>query len=519
MGTGRQGVSDLSSETINLGKITTGKLSLFNVKASSTQPVILSYKYSGGRLPPGLSVAVDGGIQGKCGTNVYDTDNGLTTYDSGNTTIDRSYHFSVTATGQFGNVSSEQSFRITVVKTTNDELANVYGQIFVEKTQRDAFTNFITNNKIFPNDDLFRPYDLNFDTKFPKFLFLAGLHLKFLDKIQSFLKENTYDFTLTFGDFKVAQAKDNVGNTIYDVIYAELKDPNEGANDYIDYTYNKKLPNILSNLRADTMELLSDLSILIPGTYTNNLYSNDVKNMQEEITNQIQVENFNYLPRWMQSYQNNNQVLGFKLVLPIKFVKPGQGNKVLYRIKNENSYDIKTLTATFDRWIFDNNLGTKFDFDKIVTHLGDGTTTIFSCPYKITKPQQAVVTLDGVVTSDYVVSFNVLSDNAHITADSNILTADIDNPGTTNIIFGTAPLSSAVIVVRLKETTFGKKVVTTFDVSSTATTFDDNGTRFIGEEVTFDKKNPSQAQILFTKKSVLDNITTVSKQRKLVRSL
>jgi hypothetical protein len=47
------------SATINLGKITTGKLSLFTIKATSTQNVILSYEYKEGRLPPGLSIAVD----------------------------------------------------------------------------------------------------------------------------------------------------------------------------------------------------------------------------------------------------------------------------------------------------------------------------------------------------------------------------------------------------------------------------------------------------------------------------
>lgn len=515
----RKGTSDLSitSATINLGKITTGKLSLFTIKATSTVDVILNYKYSGGRLPPGLSIAVDGGVQGKCGTDIFDMDNGLTTFDNGNTTTDRDYVFNVTATGQFGNVSSEQTFKITVLKDTNDELANVYGQMFVDKTQRDAFTNFVTNNKLFPNDDLFRPYDLNFDTKFPKFLFLSGVHLKFLNQLQSYLKDNTYDFHLRFGAFKVAQAKDDIGNVIYDVVYAELEDPMAGANEFL--TYNNQLPNILSQIRADSLELLSDLSINIPGIYTDKIYNNDVINMQNEIKDQTLVENFKYLPRWMQSYQNDNQVLGYKIVLPIKFVKPGQGAKVLYRIENENSYDIQTLTASFDRWIFDNNLGTKFDFETTLTHTGDGSTTAFTSPYNITKPQQAVVTINGEVTFDFVISFSVTSDTVEITTDNAVLSSDIQNPTTTQIIFGTAPASGSTIVVKLKETTFGKKVVTTFDVSATATTFDDNGTRFIGEEVTFDKKDSPETQLLFNKKSVLDNITTVSKQRKLVRSL
>jgi hypothetical protein len=538
------------SATINLGKITTGKLSLFTIKATSTQNVILSYEYKEGRLPPGLSIAVDGGVQGKCGTDVFDVDNGLTTFDNGNTTTDRDYVFTVKATGQFGNVSSEQSFKITVLKDTHDEISNVFGQIFVDETQRDAFTNFVTDNKLFPNDDLFRPYDLNFDTKFPKFLFLSGVHLKFLSELQSYLKNNTYDFTLRFGEFKVAQAKDDIGDVLYDVIYAELEDPKTGANKFTNY--NTKLPNILSQIRADSLGLLSDMSMSIPGGYVKNLYSNDIINMQDEIKNQTTVENYKYLPRWMQSYQNDNQVLGYKIVLPIKFVKPGQGAKVLYRIQNQNTYDIQTLTASFDRWIFDNNLGTKFNFDTTVTDTGDGSTVSFNSPYKITKPQQVVVTLDDEITSSFVISFPVTSDTAEITTDSAVLSTDIQNPSTTRIVFATAPGSGVTIVVKLKETTFGKKVVTTFDTSISATadtnlvkadeelltadgldlplrfgqddvgehtTFDNNGTRFIGEEVTFDRKSSPETQLLFNNKSILDNITTVSKQRKLVRSL
>ena len=71
----------------------------------------------------------------------------------------------------------------------------------------------------------------------------------------------------------------------------------------------------------------------------------------------------------------------------------------------------------------------------------------------------------------------------------------------------------------MKHTTFGNLVVTTFDASSTDTTFDDDGTRFIGEEVTFDVTTNTQQQLMFSKSAITDNITHISKHRELVRTV
>ena len=56
----------------DLGTITTGKVSLFKVSAtSSVDNVVLSYAYKNGKLPPGLSVNPDGEIIGTCGDATF----------------------------------------------------------------------------------------------------------------------------------------------------------------------------------------------------------------------------------------------------------------------------------------------------------------------------------------------------------------------------------------------------------------------------------------------------------------
>ena len=73
-----------------------------------------------------------------------------------------------------------------------------------------------------------------------------------------------------------------------------------------------------------------------------------------------------------------------------------------------------------------------------------------------------------------------------------------------------------------KPTTFGKRVVTTFDGVDTTdgnTTFDKNGTKFTQEEVTFDRKINPVCQLMFSKSANTDGITHISKEPKLVRSV
>jgi hypothetical protein len=141
------------------------------------------------------------------------------------------------------------------------------------------------------------------------------------------------------------------------------------------------------------------------------------------------------------------------------------------------------------------------------------------------------------------------------TADTNAETSDIsglltnDELSGTQIEFDVAPQNGAVISIRLKPTTFEKHTVTRFDadvdvltadsdgktadtldtldntiVPASATkpkitTFDGRGTRFIGPEVTFDRKINPEWQLMFSKSSVTDGITHLSKQRELVRTV
>jgi len=480
----------------DLGTITTGRVSLFKVSATTTvENVVLSYSYHSGRLPPGLNINPDGEILGTCGDKIFQLDNGETTFDSGIFSIDKTFVFTVTATGQFGNVTGNQQYSIDVVKGVQKSVANMYGKIRPDGTALDEWQALVLNAKIFTNDTVYRASDANFSTIIPQFLFLSGIELKLSSAILALMKYNNYNINLRVGDFQLSQAKDTAGNVIYDIVYAELIDPKQGAGDSITLSQ-ANLPALTVQINADSLKIASDETFPIPDTKQDKLFSNDIVNMQNELKDGLIINNFDYLPAWMKTPQS--PVRGWRLALPIRYLRPGEGEQALYRLKNEITYDTKKLDVSVDRWVLDNAIGTTFDTVADITYTGDGSTTVFTNVYNVTAKKHILVTIDGLGSTAYT------------------LNASATNP---QITFDTAPADGTVIIIKMKHTTFGNLVVTTFDASSTDTTFDDDGTRFIGEEVTFDVTTDTQQQLMFSKSAITDNITHVSKHRELVRTV
>ena len=501
----------------DLGTITTGRVSLFKVSATTTiENIVLSYSYHSGKLPPGLNINPDGEILGTCGDKIFQLDNGETTFDSATFSIDKTFVFTVTATGQFGNVTGNQQYSIDVVKGLQKPVANMFGKIRPDNASLDEWQALVLNSKIFTNDTVYRARDANFDTNIPQFLFLAGIELKLSSVISSLLKYNNYNFNLRVGDFQLSQAKDTAGNVIYDIVYAELIDAKQGASDSITLSQ-ANLPALTVQINADSLKIASDETFPIPDTKQDKLFSNDIVNMQNELKDGLVINNFDYLPAWMKTPQS--PVRGWRLALPIRYLKPGEGEQALYRLKNEITYDTKKLDVSVDRWVLDNNIGTTFDTIDDLTYEGDGSTIAFTSPYNVTRPNHLMITVDGLGETGFNLVGNIRASTTFVSTDSTLHTADSNAPSTTSVVFDTAPANGTAIIIKVKKTTFGNLVVTTFDSSATETTFDDNGTRFIGEEVTLDVTTDTQQQLMFTKSAVTDNITHVSKHRELVRTV
>lgn len=375
--------------TISLGTITPFKSSLFKVSATVTQQDInLTYKYKSGRLPPGLSITQDGEIEGVCGTVDRET----------------TYVFKVQASGQYGNIVSNQDYSIKVVPKTSSQISNMYGVCHIDNSALQDYKNFINDNSIFPSSSLYRPSSAEFDTLQPKFLFLSGIHTTRLATIQALLLNNNYTIKLFVGDYKLAKAKSSGGKTLYEVVYAELIDPQAGAPNTITLSA-VNLPSITINFSNEAGQFFTDNNLATPTGSADILHINSITNMQNEVKAGVTDEVFEYLPRWMSSSQNDGSLPGYKLGLPIRYLKPGEGEKILFRVKDQTSFDIKSIKVLIDRWYVDNHLGITYD---------SATTTFNTSGY----PPTSDTTLFTADNTSYVTNTLTVFDEATTTFDN-----------------------------------------------------------------------------------------------------
>lgn len=505
---------------VSLGSISSFKVSVFRITATSTTNRPLEFFYKTGRLPPGLSIDPSGEVFGVLSSNHFDLDAGITTFDSSTTTFDKKYLFTVRAQTKDGPVTSTHDYSITTRKITTNEITNVYARLQPDKETYKTYTRFIADTKIFPVESLYRMSDKNFRTGDREVLVLAGLESVDLTDLNNAFDNNFYNLKLIVGDYKVGKYKDPNGKTLYEIVYVELID------------------------LYDTASNTSQTKTKGP------VYINSIQNMRNSLKNDFTVNDFEYLPHWMKSTQDNQIVYGYKLVLPLRYVLPGEGGKVLYKLKNEQSFDLKRMFFQIDRLYADRHTGTTIDGTRTqITAIGDGSTTTFVLPQTITEPKHLQILVDGVGVNTHDNSGNPLYDVDTIDDSTLQDSATVDSTALTKSIvrftstYG-APADGAVIKFQRKPTTFGLREFATFDrpnesipaitadsieisadvtiyetsyLPTVETVFDGGGTRFHTQPFTLDQKQPEDTPLLFARENVMDGINNTSKHRDLVR--
>lgn len=272
----------------NLGTINANLTSTFRITATtSVQDAIIRYTKIGGRLPPGLGLALDGEIFGKVsqfGENYYrsfwkpsrvynandivkvgqqkyksliahtssqdfitdgakweEYDNfevsGLTTVDNndltldGNTTsIDKTYTFTARAEDQFGFSAITRSFTI-IINDPNDLIfSNVYVKGLMSQSQRFIYSSFISDPIVFPPEYIYRPNDTEFGLQTElKMLVYAGIETVEINKFVAAAAKNHKRKKFKFGNIRKAVAyEQGTRNSVYEVVYVEIVDPLDG---------------------------------------------------------------------------------------------------------------------------------------------------------------------------------------------------------------------------------------------------------------------------------------------------
>jgi hypothetical protein len=333
------------------------------------------YELVSGSLPPGLELISNGLIQGKVKQFADDKGLGLTrfyerldsaedsstrsrtyneSWDGLETSFDRRFTFEIKAKDAINVAENIKEFFLTVATKTNTVFANLYAKAFQAKDKRLLWYNFITDNDVFRESEIYRFGDPNFGIQPElKMLMYAGIESRDAEFFIQAMAKNHNRKQVRFGNVKSAVAKDPITQIpIYEVIYIDIVDEFEKDGKSISKVV--ELPNNINSpvlISYDSIKIDSDIPLVSDRDHQR-LFPNSYKNMRSRIKG-IGERDREFLPLWMRSIQPESYVeTGWVKSVVLCYLKPSYSTSVLTRIKNKG-FDFKTLDFTIDRYVID----------------------------------------------------------------------------------------------------------------------------------------------------------------------
>ena len=232
-----------------------------------------------------------------------------------------------------------------MVRRYEQPFDNLYIQAMPPQNDRDLLSSLLQNPTIFPPNLIYRNDDPNFGVaRNVVYNHAYGLTAATYDEYVASLNLNHYWKTLVLGEIKTAQALDDSGNVIYEVVYSEVVD-NLVNNDDVSVSKQVVLPFPIN--ANDSTEIDS-------------VYPNSLQNMRDQVIDVVgQVSNV--LPRWMLTRQINGRVLGFTRAWVIAYTNPGQSGQIAYNIQQQFGTRLNLIDFNVDRYEVDNFLTKNWD--------------------------------------------------------------------------------------------------------------------------------------------------------------
>jgi hypothetical protein len=293
----------------NLGTIETGIISELSVVAHYVDlDYPITYKLIEGELPPGLTLATDGAIQGRVEYNQTGT-----------------YTFSVSATDIYLFSSISGTFTIQVVQPDAKQYTGIYYRPFLSMEKRRLYQEFVGNTFTFDPKLIYRPYDPNFGVQHDiKMVLEFGIERVDLEQYVPALEKNFYRRRIYFGDIKTAVAKDVHENIVYEAVYVDAVDDMTGILLSTTSTGVTYYPASIENQRIRLQQLT-----LVNGS-------------------NIGISEY-YQPVYMRTAQTGDYLPPYYMsVIPICYALPGQGARIASRIRL-SGFDFKLLDFEVDR--------------------------------------------------------------------------------------------------------------------------------------------------------------------------
>ena len=394
----------------NLGAIDNGATSTFYVAAENVAGLALQYQLKSGSnssLPQGLQLLPSGHIAGRVSFDTFALDGGTTTFDVGLNTVDQPTTFdlvntfTVTATSVNSLVNVDKTFSITVIRRYDQPFDNLYIQAMPPQQDRDLLASLLQNPTIFPPDLIYRSDDPNFGVaRRVIYNHAYGLTAATLDDYVASLDLNHYWKNLVLGDIRTAQALDDAGNVIYEVVYSAVIDNlvnNDGE------SVSKQVV-LAFPINADTPAQIDSV------------YPNSLQNMRDQVIDTVgQVSRV--LPRWMLTRQDNGATLGFTPAWVIAYAKPGQSKQIAYNIQTQFASQLNLIDFRVDRYELDNFLTKNWDRESITLNIntlsGNGNIVTVTYATQVAAPAQpgATIIIAGVTPSVYNGVYQVVTCN------------------------------------------------------------------------------------------------------------
>ena len=355
----------------DLGTIVNGSTSTLYVQAVNSSGLTLQYQLAGetlgsapvyNLLPQGLKLLPSGNIVGRVSFDTFALDDGATTFDQRTTTFDLVFEFTVNVTSTNGLVNQLKTFTIRLIREFDQPFDNLYIQAMPPLSDRALLDSLLQDTDIFPPDLIYRNDDPNFGVAQQVIYRHAyGLTAATYDSYIYSLDINHYWKKLTLGAVETAQALDDNGNIIYEVVYSRIIDD---------------LVNNSGESVGKSVTLPYEVTTALNGS-TQTVYPNSLENMRNPVIDTVgQVSNV--LPTWMLSKQADGSVLGFVPAWVIAYTEPGQSGQIAYNIETQFGADrLNTINFEADRYELDNLLTRNWDRDLQQWHPHPATVTTF----------------------------------------------------------------------------------------------------------------------------------------------
>ena len=405
-------VSNLASAIVwqtanNLGNLKAGSISELAIETINPVGIPVSYELVSGRLPQGVKLLDNGLIVGRASFEYTSFDSGTTTFDFdvrelglsiNETTMDRDFAFRVKVSSLNNELVAYRNFTVTIESTDYRPYDSLYLQATPGFADKKLFSQIVSNTDVFPSSSVYRAGDPYFGTaQDARLLLLGGLVSSELGDYAAAMLQNHHRKKLCLGEPKLSKAYDKNRNVMYEVIYYETTDGDE--------TIKGSVPRSI-----DLTGKTEDGGIIYPNSLTN---------MRNRLIAEVGLREREELPLWMSSRQADGSIIGWKPVVVLSYLKPGEGDKTLFNLKRLNTIDLKLLDLEFDRYVLDNNLSKNYNaetgawessaettFDKESNLISDPVATVdaaISVPFSIMNGRtdseiNALGGLDGLTT-------------------------------------------------------------------------------------------------------------------------